>query len=371
MESSGHGLSAFLAAVEARAAQLLDEAPLDAEQRSMLLPELGSSRSRGKPLKNRLVPFYLLRRLLGGRLDTISVEMAAGFLLVQRFASLVDKVEDDDLGGALSQYGSAVVLNGSLVLFVLGLDVLSGIDAGQGAAGMRALRESLRSHLLRMARGQHRELRCRFQLRGHEEVLETASDKAAEFSLMMDFAARTAGDGRADSAVLECSRAIGQDLACMVQIANDLGDLFGAAPSDDLRTGTWNIPLTLFLHRLSADERASWLERLRAPTTVERRALQEALQANGALRELAELSEQARRRIHTRIAGLAVDQAYAAFFLAWLDDLAALFYRPPALRLARDVEDVDPEELAVADRELFLRIREASRAARAERRCAP
>ena len=99
------------------------------------------------------------------------------------------------------------------------------------------LRPSLKEHLIRMARGQHRELRSRFNLRSVEAVLAGARDKSAEFSLLMDYAGRCAAHGQDDDRPFEAAtpRAVGEDIALVVQIANDLADLFGDAPSDDLQ----------------------------------------------------------------------------------------------------------------------------------------
>ena len=288
-------LPSFVAAVEARARQIVAEAELPAQQRTLLMRGFRAPKPE-RVLAHQMAPFYFLVRAHGRPVDALVEEVGAAFMLVQRGVSMIDKVEDDDLdehadeGESWAALGHAVALNAGITTLVLGIDTLWGLE-GQ-CPGLAALRQRIRHHLLRMSGGQHRELAARGKLLELDARLAIAADKATEFSLLIELAGACV-----DAEPLSSYRAIGREIAVLIQIVNDLADLLGPT-SDDLRTGTWNIPVTALLFDLEPDECARWLARLEDHAEGEGEAIIRSLYERGLMQTLAEQVEAGRSSIH-------------------------------------------------------------------------
>ncbi len=351
-------LTSFVTAVDARAREVVRAAELHDDQTIQLLAEFPDDPTR-RVLSRQMAPFYLFVRAHGGRVDAHTVDIGAAFALVQRAVSLVDQVEDDDLMGNAAQLGAIVTVNSGIAMFLLGIDVLWALEQ-TGVGGTRRLRAGLHHHAMRMARGQHREIVARHCLLPLDERIEIAGEKGSEFGLLLEYAAIAASATRDRDAMDPANyRAIGQDLALMVQVVNDVADVLGDRESDDLRTGTWNIPLTAMLETMAIEERADWIERVRLGRLPDRPTLANHLYGSGAMLTAARLVEDARVRFHRAMAASVGDGPFTSMLLAWVDDLARVLYRPRALDLAREIGDMDPSVLSLGDRNLFDALRDA------------
>jgi geranylgeranyl pyrophosphate synthase len=348
-------LPSFIEAVEARARQTVTEAELPAQQRALLMRSFRAPKA-GRVLAHQMAPFYFLIRAHGRPADALVEEVGAAFMLVQRGVSMIDKVEDDDLdehadeGESWAALGHAVALNAGITTLVLGIDALWALEARYPR--LAALRQRIRHHLLRMSGGQHRELVARGKLLELDARLAIAADKATEFSLLTELAGVCV-----DAELLPIYRGIGRELAVLVQIVNDLADLLGPKPSDDLRTGTLNIPVTTLLFDLEPAERERWLARLGQDGDGD--VVVRALYDRGLMQVLAERVEAGRESIHRSIAELPCAGPYRGMFLAWVDDLAAALYRPPRAETSADergaIEALTPGDRAIHDRLLAAR----------------
>jgi geranylgeranyl pyrophosphate synthase len=339
-------LPSFVEAVEARARRTIAEAELPAQQRSLLMRSFRAP-APGRVLAHQMAPFYFLIRAHGQPADALAEAAGAAFMLVQRGVSMIDKVEDDDLdehaddGESWAALGHAVALNAGITTLVLGIDALWALEGQR--PGFAELRQRTRHHLLRMSGGQHRELVARRKLLELDARLAIAADKASEFSLLIELAGACVG-----AEVNPAYRAIGREIAVLVQIVNDLADLLGQEPSDDLRTGTWNIPVTALLFDLAPAERERWLARLEDTNAGE--AVVRALYERGLMQALAERVEAGRGSIHERIEALPCAGPYRGMFLAWVDDLAATLYQPPRPEAIGAVELAEIAAMAPIDR---------------------
>ena len=344
-------LPRFIEAVELRARQTIAEAELPAQQRRLLMRGFHPPAPE-RVLAHQMAPFYFLIRAHGRPADALAEELGAAFMLVQRGVSMIDKVEDDDLdehvdqGESWAALGPAVALNAAITTLVLGIDALWALESQ--CPGLAQLRQRTRHHLLRMSGGQHRELIARRELLDLDARLAIAADKATEFSLLLELAG-----ARVDAELLPACRSIGRELAVIVQIVNDLADLLGPGPSDDLRTGTWNIPLTALLCDLELDERQRWLERLDAN---QGEAVVRALYERGLMQALAERIEAGRASIHQSVAALPCSGPYQALFLAWVDDLAATLYQPPRPATTSDDQRAAIAAMTPVDRAIYDRL---------------
>lgn len=351
-------LCTFVDAVELSARHVIERAELDSFQTGLLTARFRPwSAGLETPLLHQMSPFYFLVRAKGHLPGPAAVKLGAGFLLIQRFASAIDQVEDDDLAGEWAEIGHVASINAGLTMFVLGLEQLWACDHEQ-FDGKSELRASLSRNLVRMSRGQSRELRSRGVLLSVADRVQIAIDKSAEFSLLTEFAAIC---GRNEDIDMFRERRIGDALALMVQVMNDLADLLGDGESDDIRTGTWNIPLTILLHRLEPESQAYWLGRLRSGDAAKGPELAAELFDSGTMAELANLVETHRICVHDAVASAAASGPYSAMFLAWVDDLAATFYHPPVLANSANIETVDTSTLALPDTAIFERLRLARR----------
>src|SRR5207249_936583 len=120
---------------------------------------------------------------------------------------------------------------------------------------------------------------------------------------------------------LEPYRVIGDALAQIQQITDDVAELFDPSESQDLRTGTWNVPLTVFLNMMPQEDRAQWTAHLRETAKYDVGRL---LYDTKALHRVAATIEAARICIHQTFAELPCGGPYLAMLLAWLDDLVAI-----------------------------------------------
>lgn len=346
-----HELPSFVDAVETLARRTIAEAELPAQQRALLMRSFRAPKP-GRVLAHQMAPFYFLIRAHGRPADTLAEEVGAAFMLVQRGVSMIDKVEDDDLdehadeGESWAELGHAVTLNAGITTMVIGIDALWAVEGR--CPGLAALRQRTLHHLMRMSGGQHRELAARGKLLELDARLAIAADKATEFAFLIELAGACV-----DADALWAYRAIGREIAVLVQIVNDLADLLGPT-SDDLRTGTLNIPVTALLFDLEPEERERWLVRLANETQGE--AVVRELYARGLMQSLAERVEIGRATIHQIIEALPCTGPYRGMFLAWVDDLAATMYRPPRAMAPNADELAAIQALAPADRAIHDRL---------------
>ena len=351
-------LKSYVEAVMAVVDQTIRQAGLHPEQERLLLARSGTHRPEAtKVLAHPLAPFYLAVRAHGALVGRDAEALGAGFLLFNRALTLTDAVQDDELAGPYEEHGSEVAINCGLTLFFLALDTLWAAERA-GPLAAWDLRSSLRINALRLSRGQHRDLSGRGYLRTPAEVLDIAVEKSAICTLLMEFAAIYAASVAPERFHVDLAlyRTIGDALAQIQQITDDLTDLFGPSDSQDLRTGTWNVPLTILLHTMPEAARAQRAASLR---TAHKDEVCRLLYDTQALHQVAAVTEAARIRIHQTFSQLPCGGPYLAMLLAWLDDLVAILYPPRVLNPSRDISMADSATLHPADAALFEQLRAA------------
>lgn len=363
-------LISYLDAVDSFVDRTIRQAGLHPEQVGLLLPRQRTPLPRTtKVLAHPLAPFYFAVRAHGVPVGVDAEAIGAGFLMFHHALCLIDDVEDNELAGPYAELGGKVAINCGLTLFFLALDALWAAEREGSAAVRWDLHSALRLHAIRLSRGQHRDLTGRGRFRSPTEVLDIAVEKSAICALLMEYAAicaAAAGPSRLRTD-LEPYRVIGDALATIQQITDDVADLFGETDSQDLRTGTWNVPLTILLDTVPEEARDQWVARLRG---ADKKEVCRLLYDTGAMHQLAAVTEAARIRIHQTLAELPCGGPYLTMLLAWLDDLVAIFYKPDVLDLSIDMDAVDTSGLHPADAMLFEQLRSACRAAQESKRSA-
>lgn len=351
-------LSSFAALVDANARATIEAAPLHPQQLRLLLAAVCGADTPTNPLRHALAPFYLLIRAFGGSPDEAAVRLGTSLLLAQRCMCLIDDVEDDELPPELAAGGTAIAINAGLALFLFAVDELRAAEASLPRDEARTSPwQSLRTHTFRLCRAQHVDIAGRNRPRTPADAVALATEKSA-FACVLSETAGLWGERRSAASGAAYTR-IGNALACIQQMVDDVSDLFGAAPSADLRTGTWTAPLAFLYESMSDDERKLWSDGAGDRSAQGELALMRRVYEAGAMQRIAEVLEHQRQQLHEELLRVAVVPSYAAMFTAWLDDLLAIVYHPDAAEHAIDILAVDPSGMEPGDLELYVRLRAA------------
>lgn len=333
-------LDCFVSRVKARVvARVADRRfPSDQAELSLATVERCFARSQAGDWAQPLGLFYACYRSLGRETDEQAVELGAFLLLYVLALDLFDDVQDDDLAGkTFEAAGPAVATNSALTFLFVGLDAL------------RVSMESERSFELRMrylelfnrvslvaVSAQHKDLvgtherSVNDERRGQsrEALLETYEGKTSSVALFAECGALLGGADRSTVRLLE---RVGSDLARMVQVVDDVRDVFGKDLSPDLASGKLTFPMVCFLERAS-EEQLQRFEQLRElaqsaaeDVLPEVRAL---LFESGAIAGCAETLDELRAGIHERIASLPVQRSEHRMLLFIVDALASALYEP-------------------------------------------
>jgi geranylgeranyl pyrophosphate synthase len=358
MSMRGSDLSSYVAGVDANTRAIIEAAPLHPQQLRLLLTAACGPSAATNPLRHALSPFYLMLRAFGGRPDEAATRLGTSLLLSQRCMCLIDDVEDDELAPELAAGGITLAINAGLALFLLAVDELRAAEASLPRdAGPIPAWESLRTHTLRLCRAQHVDIAGRNRPRTPADAVALANEKSAFACVLSETAALCSARRRtgSDSAYTR----IGDSLACMQQMVDDVSDLFGAAPSADLRTGTWTAAVAFLYESMSLEERREWAEGPTDGSPEGQLALMRRVYEAGAMQQIAEVLDHHRERFQVELRGVAVDPAYAAMLTAWVDDLLAIVYCPGPAERSIDILAVEPAGIDPGDLELYRRLRAA------------
>lgn len=351
-------LASYVERVDASARTRIEAAPLHPDQLRLLIAAACGSDASANPLRHPLAPMYMLLRAFGGQPDEAAVRVGTALLLVQRCMCLVDDLEDDELPPELAAGGTIIAVNAGLALYLFAVDELRAAERLLGIASDEASPwSSLRSHALRLCRAQHLDIAGRDRARTPAEAMALATEKSAFSCMLVEIAAICAR--RRERKTLDMCRRIGDGIAGIHQTIDDVSDLFAGAPSADLRTGTCTAPLAFLLEAMSSDERERWLARPREQAGEQQQVLTRTLYERGAMQRVAEELDELRSRVLAELDAAEPVAAYAALFVAWLDDLLAIVYRPMLAPPALDILSVDAGTIDAGDLPVYERLRAA------------
>lgn len=326
-------LEAHLAAVHRRVVEAIDGASVPEPQRALLRATVAPvlRQAAAEPFGSPLVLEHLVATAHGRRTTEPAAVHTGAFLLLYILAlDLFDDVQDGETSQtAHAEAGDAVAINSALALLFLALDELRrAMEIEPPAHRLGYLALFNRISLLAVG-GQHEDLVS--APRGKQEVLACLAGKTSSMSLVAECGALL---GRCDDAQRQRYRELGEHMAILVQIRDDLADVYGKDHSPDLRDGKVTYPLACFLERATADERAR-LEALMSAPNDELRAIRELLHTSGAVDDAASSIEASRQRIHQA----AVEAGGAAgpmrALLSVVDALASGVYEPAEVEVSR------------------------------------
>ncbi|MES1187677.1 MAG: polyprenyl synthetase family protein [Myxococcales bacterium] len=322
------GISGFLGRVQERVDLAISEGPFDPSQRELLLATAAQyrPRTRKNPLGDPLAVFYLIARAHRDELDAQGLELASFCQFYLLALDLLDDVQDLDLSGKPhANVGAGMAINDALTLLFLGLSALERCMRLETNSKRRLLYLKLVNRVaLTTGRGQHLDLMGDKGARTPAEVLAMQREKTASVTLLCECAALYSGVNDDER---EHYRVLGENLSLLVQVLDDVRDVYGKRRSPDLETGKVTYPLACFLETASPEQRQKLAELKQAlPGSLGQ--IRQLLYETGTLRKVASSMEGFRRAVHRELSLLGEDAATLRLLLLVIDQLVESIYTP-------------------------------------------
>ena len=330
--NDSQGLIGFLRRVESHVDQSIGSGDFEPSQRELLFASAAQYRvhTHRNPLGDPLAVFYLIARAHREDIDQQGIELGSFCAFYLAALDLLDDVQDEDLGGKPhASVGAGMAINDALTLLFLGLSSLERCMRLETSPARRMQYLKLVNRVaLTTGRGQHRDLLGERGAQSPSEVLAMQRQKTASATLLCECAALYAGVNEEER---ERYRVLGENLTLLIQLLDDVRDVFGKARSPDLETFKMTYPLACFLQRASPAEQQS-LATLRQELPRSLRQIRRMFYESGALGEVARTMEECRRAIHAQLAGFEEHAASHRLLLAVVDQLVEPIYTPKPVR---------------------------------------
>jgi geranylgeranyl pyrophosphate synthase len=321
-------LLGFLATVESSIDEAILAGSFDESQRKQLLSAASQyrPRTRQNPLGDPLSVFYLIARAHRPELDEQGLELASFCRFYLLALDLLDDVQDNDLSGKpYAQIGAGMAINDALTLLFLGLSALERCMRLEQSSARRMLYLKIVNRVaLTTGRGQHLDLMGEKGARSPDEVLAMQRNKTASLTLLCECAALYGG---VTDEQREHYRALGENLSLLVQVLDDVRDVYGKRRSPDLETGKMTYPLACFFDSASPEQQERF-EQLKRALPGSLREIRELFYRSGTLRHVASSMDGFRRAIHHEIAVLGESAATHRLLLFVIDQLVEAVYAP-------------------------------------------
>jgi geranylgeranyl pyrophosphate synthase len=321
-------LVGFLDAVESHVDEVILAGSFDDSQREQLLSAVAQyrPRTRNNPLGDPLAAFYLIARAHKPALDEQGLELGSFCRLYLLALDLLDDVQDNDLSGKPhARVGAGMAINDALTLLFLGLSALERCMRLEPSSGRRMLYLKIVNRVaLTTGRGQHVDLLGEKGARTKAEVLDMQRNKTASLTLICECAALYGG---VNDEQREHYRNLGENLSLLVQILDDVRDVYGKRRSPDLETGKMTYPLACFFESATASDRQQF-EQLKAALPDSLREIRQLFYRAGTLRDVASSMDEFRRAMHHELAALGEGAATHRLLLFVIDQLVETVYTP-------------------------------------------
>jgi geranylgeranyl pyrophosphate synthase len=322
------GIIGFLNRVEAEVDRAILGGRFDESQRVLLLASAAQyrPRTRKNPLGHPLGAFYLIARAHRDELDQQAVELGSFCQFYLLALDLLDDVQDSDLSGKPHAHvGAGMAINDALTLLFLGLSALERCMRLERSPQRRMLYLKIVNRVaLTTGRGQHLDLMGDKGATTPDEVLAMQREKTASVTLICECAALYSGVSDEER---EHYRLLGENLTLLVQVLDDVRDVYGKRRSPDLETGKVTYPLAVFQQAASAEQQAE-LVRLKAALPDSLPQIRQLLYQTGTLRKVAGSMDRFRRAAHHELALLGEDAATHRLLLLVVDQLVESVYTP-------------------------------------------
>jgi len=272
---------------------------------------------------------YATYRGFGRKTDDQARLVGAFCICYLASLDLFDDVQDDDLAGKpIESAGVPVAINSALALMLVGLRALGEAALLETDAARRGeyLKVFNRASLVAVG-AQHVDLTNTGGRPSPEQVLEMNRAKTSSVALLSECGALLGG---ANAENTKLFAEFGSDFSALVQIVDDVRDLYGKEHSPDLAAGKVTYPIACF-HELASAPQVDEFSRLRQGLPESADAIRELLHEVGAVDASAATVEELRAGMHRRLSGFDAPRAEHRLLLSMVDSLASTLYEPPPL----------------------------------------
>ncbi len=326
MSDAAISLASFVHTVNAHAIALANDARFPEDQQALLRETLTRFTSHCEPSDpaQPLGLLYFVFRAAGRVPDEQAKHVTTFCLLYMAALDLFDDMQDDDLAGTPHEAaGPAIAVNSAIALFFLALDELRRAMAIEVDPGTRERYFATFTRIALVTVGaQHDDLIGQEQSSTRADVLRMHRGKTASAALLLECGALL---GRCDASTCALYGEIGHKLASLIQIVDDVRDIYGKDISPDLAARKATYPVACFREIAGSTELVR-LDELISTTPLPLEELRDLLHESGAIDRCAGDLEELRVEIHRGIAALGNLCAEHRVLLAVVDTLASTVY---------------------------------------------
>lgn len=334
---SRYTLKDFLEGVYRRIESVIQDHHFDSLQMKLLQASVGMIRERApiNPIGDPLAIFYLIVKAWKQEPDKQAEHLAAFCILYILALDLFDDVQDEDLSGKpYEEVGPSIAINNAIALLFLALDELRmGIQLEPDEERKLAYLEVFNRISILAVNGQHRDLMGEQGARTSQEILEMQLAKTSSLALVAECAALYAGCSKD---TIQRYRQASEQMVLLVQIVDDIRDIFGKSLSPDLATGKATYPLACF-KECATPHQLEQLDRLRSKLPDSLKEIRTLLYESGAIQRAAETIERLREGIHQELAAIGNTSASQRTWLYIFEPLASAIYKTPKLESSRSI----------------------------------
>lgn len=328
-------LTEFIENVHERIRSIISDDRLHPDQREVLAKIMAGYRAKvsSNPASDPLAIYHFIHSARGRGPDETSFLSAAFCVLFLLCADLLDDIQDGEIdGGPHAAAGTPIAINNAVLMLVLAIEALRAAGA-EGDGKGDALLEAFTDVGIEALHGQHLDLGTENASRSVEEVLEINRSKTSSLALIARTAAICAGcDG---DAVALYGRA-GRHMSGLVQLVDDVRDIFGKDRSPDLEGNKTTYPVAVFLDGAD-DAGIRRFEDLRARLPAGLEEIEQLFYEAGVVDRCAEAIEKERKGLHNLLASTGLHGPGHRMWLHIADALAASVYEIPMLECSKEI----------------------------------
>lgn len=330
--------SQFFDCVYQKTLQIVSDPKFHPTQRKLLQETLDlhyKQRSYPDPFRchGLLTIFYLIVKAWCKKLDERSEHLGVFCLLYLLALDLLDDIQDKDLDGKPhADVTPSIAIHNAMVLFGLAIHALHRLIRLESDAHRRSqYLDIFEIYSIKQGSGQYSDLLGNQAAKTPEDVMVIQEAKASSLTMIIQFAALIA----------ECSEDnlrrylyVGEKMASLLQIVDDIQDIFGNSQSSDLKTEKYTYLLACFWESATPEQR-NYYQNLSTKLPDSLSEIRSLLYQSGAIRKSAQAIEQLRLIIHTEIAATGNSSPFHRNLLCLVDAAANLVYKAPLVQSSR------------------------------------
>lgn len=289
--------------------------------------------SRKNQMTDPLAFFYLVIRTWNSQFDEQTENLAVFCILYILAADLIDDVQDNDLvGKSHEKVGPAIALNNGLTLLFLGLDFLRSVLEKEDHVEQRlSYLEVFNRYSILAVKGQHLDLMGNTYLRTPAEVLTIQKAKTSSLALVVECAAIFAG---CDSETVNLYQHVAEKTLLLIQIFDDVNDVFGKSFSPDLATNKMTYLLSTF-NEIADEILKEKLDSLLKDLPGSMDEIRQLFYKSGTIKRCAEQIELLRVEIHRDLTTISATASTHRNWLYVVDMMSSQFYHPPIVEYSK------------------------------------